>query len=243
MAEALGNGPKPEPKLATNKTQAKQDEENGLELLLAVLLGMGLKNYFVGGHLDIEWRKKILDTIVMETSGSLVSTTRDLIAHRITPRVWLIRMRDILVRASAAGALAILGKEEMTEEEREEWISDVNLQYGYLVQFRDQIRNATHILGDITVARADLYARAIWSTSMQVYSASVFALARSREMDVEALRHLGIADHCVDCLEWSTLDWVDVESEDYHPIGSSVCGARCQCWYEYRMVPEAPRRV
>ena len=238
MADELGPGSKPKPKLATNEAEAKRNQEDGLELLLALLATLGLRGLWDFGVLDIELKRRALDALIQETSSSLVSLTRDLASRKITPRTWLLRMRDILVTASAAGALLMLGKNEFDDDEEKEWISEINLQYGYLVRFFDEVRDARQILNQGAVGRSDLYARALWSTSWRVFTAAWVAVMRKTDgFKLQVLRHLALADHCHDCVAWAADGWVDYDSEDFHAIGTSVCGARCLCSLEFRMVP------
>jgi hypothetical protein len=53
---------------------------------------------------------------------------------------------------------------------------------------------------------------------------------------LQVLRHRSPVDSCVDCIEWESDGWVDYDSEDFHPIGTSICGARCLCSLEFRLV-------
>lgn len=266
MPPKFGEGSKPAPEDAMTEGKARRDQHRGEDLLWAVLLGLGLRDYFEAGTLDVDQRMRAAGVIVMESSASLTSTTRDLMGGKITVRVWYLRMRDILVSASLASAMAILGRREMTDEEIGAWVSEFNLQDGYLTRFRDQLKSGEQAFGDVAIGRADLYARALWSTSWRVLGAAIVAAARTggiaaakealgdgasslvsgldappgevpQGWKVQALRIRSLSDSCGDCVEWEALGWVDVESDDYHDIGTSICGARCKCYYIYRVVP------
>ncbi len=237
MADELGPGEKPKPKLATNKAEAKRDQQDGLELLLALLATLGMRALWDLGALGTEAKSIALNALIQETSSSLVSLTRDLASKKITPRTWLIRMRDILVAASSAGALLMTGRNEFDDDEEDKWVSEINLQYGYLVRFFDEVRDGSQILNQGAIGRADLYARAIWTTSWRVFAASWALAALRTGTKLQVLRHLAAADHCRDCVEWAADGWVDADDADFHPIGTSVCGARCLCSLEFRLVP------
>lgn len=236
MADELGPGSKPQSKLATNKGEAKRDQDDGLELLLALLATLGMRGLWELGALTEELKGAALNELIMETSASLVSLTRDLASKKITPRTWLIRMRDILVTASAAGALLLLGKNQLDEDEEAEWISEINLQYGYLVRFFNEVRDGRQILNQGAIARADLYARALWSTSWRVFTAAWALSARRAGQKLQVRRIRSPVDSCVNCIAWESDGFVDFDSSDFHPIGTSVCGARCLCSLEFRWV-------
>ena len=237
MADELGPGDKPKPKLATNKAEAKRDQEDGLELLLALLATLGLRAVWDLQAMTDETKGRVLNELIQETSSSLVSLTRDLASKKITPRTWLIRMRDILVAASAAGALLMLGRNQFDEDDEDSWVSEINLQYGYLVRFFDEVREGRQILNQGAIARSDLYARALWSTSWRVLTAAWATNAALNGKKLQVLRVRAISDSCPDCVAWAADGWVDYDSEDFHPIGTSVCGARCLCSLEFRWVP------
>lgn len=50
---------------------------------------------------------------------------------------------------------------------------------------------------------------------------------------MEARRRLGVAEHCVDCVNFARMGWLPIEFVPL-PGEASVCGVRCKCHIEYR---------
>lgn len=178
-------------------------------------------------------RAMVVDKVIMDASARLTATTKLLMDEKITFRVWLIQMRDILVASLAAAALALTGKGRLDDAEEEAWVSETNLQYGYLVNWYHQMREGRQQFNQAMVARADLYARALWAVAWRVVVAG--ELAR----DVPGrrpwgIRSLGRAEHCRSvhsgtegCVELAEKGWLPLE--DVAPIGTATCGSRCHC--------------
>lgn len=234
MAEGFGKGTTPESKPATNRNQANTDFDRGLELLLSIMLAMGYRSTAFLPVLPMAVRLAIVDQLIQDASAKLIATSRLLAEGRIKFRAWLIQMRDILVASLAAGTLAVAGKEEPSDAEKEAWISETNLQYGYLVGFYKELTEGRQQFNQALIGRSDLYARAIWAVAWRVWVAEQLSGKELFGEQVDARpygkRTLGIADHCADCIAWSQLPWLPLE--EVPPIGSSVCGARCRCTIE-----------
>jgi hypothetical protein len=232
-AEGFGTGSTPESKPATNRGEADRDLDRGLELLLAVLLAMGHPGASVLALMTQEQRNRVVDRLIADASARLIAATRLLMGQKIAFRVWLIQMRDILVGSLAAGTLAVVGREGLSDAEKDSWVSEVNLQYGYLVNWYAELREGRQHLNQAMVARSDLYARAIWSVGWRVWVAGKMGdvvLPGGQIKKPWGKRFLGAAEHCPDCIEWAGLPWLPLE--EVPPIGSSVCGPRCHCTIE-----------
>jgi hypothetical protein len=260
MPDKFGSGSKPEEK-AASLAKARKEEDRGQDLLMAVLIGLGFRSYFRDNQLDLRNRQKAVMAIVMESSASMTSSTRDLIDGKVTPRVWFLRMKDILSSSTLAAAMALIGRDTLTDDELSNWASEFGLQVGYLTRFLEQIQGGEQILNEGAIGRSDLYARVVWSVANRVLGdvvesasadgvdalAAAIGVAASQVVQydpayegptkVQARRIRSLTDSCDDCVEWELLNWVDVDSDDFHEIGTSICGSRCKCHYIYRVVP------
>jgi hypothetical protein len=180
--------------------------------------------------MGIKDRLRVLDNIITDASGKTIATTRSLTDGKMALRVWLIQMRDILVQSLAAGTMALAGREELSEPEKTAWVSETNLQYGYLVQWFRQIKEGSQQFNQAMVGRPDLYARAIWAVAWRVWVAGKIADDSHGELKPYGKRSLGISEHCGDCIDWAQLPWLPLE--EVPPIGTSECGSRCHCTIE-----------
>lgn len=202
----------------------------GADILTAILLAFGIR---LGPYFDISsvMISVILNRLIEHQSQEMVAATRQLNEGRLTLRQWLIKMRDLMYSYGYAGAMARTGGHHLDGVAFEAWSSEMALQYGYLARYRGQIADGAQLLGLGTIARSDLYARALWATTTRVWSKvradQLLEAHRGEDGGLYAIRTRAIADSCNGCIVEANRGWVPIE--DHTPIGSTECGSRCLC--------------
>jgi hypothetical protein len=206
--------------------ESKDQRDRGWELVLALLATHGLHGVTDLNLVSEPMRLQMLDELIEETSAGLVSATSDLIEHRTSLRAWLLRFRDILIPALAAATMLLIKRNYIESELLEAWVSETNLQNGYLYRFFSEIRDGDQVLNTSAIGRTDLYARAIWAVAWRVYVSSLVSQENKGDPWC-GLSVLGVADHCKGCLSEAAKGWQLLK--DVKPIGSRDCGSRCAC--------------
>jgi hypothetical protein len=202
-------------------------QDEGRSLLLSVARPLRLADALRQRRLAPEHVRRLWPGGVAAVRPVVLSVTDALIAGSLRLSAWFRSMRDALVPGYFAGALAVLDDPDPPPADVAAIVAEANRQVGYLGRFRGEIANATHILGPATLARASMYAGAIWSLAMNVQRAE-----KNRDGMRAEKNQLGPADHCSGCLSQTLRGWV--------PIGSLVapgerqCLTSCRCWLEYQ---------
>jgi hypothetical protein len=141
-------------------------------------------------------------------------------------------MREVLVPAHYAAALAGMGRTSLTAAETADVQARIREQLGFLKRFRADLGTSQALDGS-AVNRARLYGTAVWATG-QATERSVARLAGStHERAVLTAEH-----NCKSCLDRTggkrVGKWVPIGS--LLPIGEGICRTRCECYFEYKKV-------
>jgi hypothetical protein len=214
-----------EPAVTERNRTHFQDE--GRALLLSIARPLRLADAFRERRLAPEQGRRLLHGVVAAVRPVVLSVTDALIAGSLRLAAWFRSMRDALVPGYFAGALAVLDDPDPPPADVAAIVAEANWQVGYLGRFRNEIATAAHLLGPATLARAEMYAEAVWSSAMKVQLTE-----KSRDGMREGMRHLGAADHCAGCLSEAAKGWMPLDQVTQ--IGDTICRTRCHCWLSYR---------
>lgn len=167
---------------------------------------------------------------VEERMGRIVQA---IFSKEIALGVGVILMRDELRRTSLqSAALARGGFDRLIWRD-----------YGLVGrQLADSEERIINLMRDIQAGRATL-PQALNRIAGYVGEARQNYLTIQRDVlrdtgkRMEARRHLGMAEHCRDCVHYAAQGWQPMEMVPLPGVGA-VCGPRCRCSIEYREVNE-----
>jgi hypothetical protein len=213
-----------EPAVTERNRTHFQDE--GRALLLSIARPLRLADAFRERRLIPEQSRRLLHGVVAAVRPLVLSVTDALIAGSLRLAGWFRSMRDALVPGYFAGALAVLDDPDPPPADVAAIVAEANRQVGYLGRFRGEIATAAHLLGQGTLARADMYAGAVWSTSLNVQRAEKVRDGVRFERNI-----LGPADHCYECLSQTRMGLVPIGS--LLAVGERICLTNCRCWLSY----------
>lgn len=145
----------------------------------------------------------------------------------ITQVEWKLGMRS-LIRSNAVlhAAIASGGVKQMSAADLGRVGAYVKRQYEYLSRFERQIESGEQPLDGRAVQRAMQYARASYGLFGEMERVKHRAAGYT-----EAMRILGVAEHCRDCVDWAG-KWLPIETVP--PIGAAQCRVNCRCTIQYR---------
>jgi hypothetical protein len=201
-------------------------QDEGRALLLSVARPLRLADAFRERRLAPEQGRRLLHGVVAAVRPVVLTVTDALIAGSLRLAGWFRAMRDALVPGYFAGALAVLDDPDPPPADVAAIVAEANRQVGYLRRFRGEIATGAHLLGQGTVARADMYAGAVWSSSLNVQRAEKVRDGLRFERNI-----LGPADHCGSCLAQTRMGLVPIGS--LLAVGERTCLTRCRCWLSY----------
>jgi hypothetical protein len=202
-------------------------QDEGRALLLSVARPLRLADALRQRRLAPEQGRRLLHGVVAAVRPVVLSVTDALIAGSLRLAGWFRAMRDALVPGYFAGALAVLDDPDPPPADVAAIVAEANRQVGYLGRFRGEIAAAAHLLGQGTLARADLYASSVWAVGMNVQRAEKTRDGLRQERNI-----LGPSDSCRGCIEETLRGWVNVG--ELVPVGSRLCLSRCRCSYDWR---------
>jgi len=149
-------------------------------------------------------------------------------AGEITLAEWQRAMAHQVKLVHVASAVARGGQLQMSQGDWGFVGGRIKDQYAYLRNFANQIASGEQAVNGVISLRADMYVDAGRSTQEAL---------RRRMMGetgyVDERRHLGVAEHCGDCVEYADRGWQPIDS--LPEIGDSQCMVRCQCFFQYRL--------
>jgi hypothetical protein len=163
-------------------------------------------------RLSPEQGRRIVRRLVADAGSLVRSATEALVAGALRLGPWFGAMRDALLPRHFAAGMAVLNHADPPPADLDAIAAESRRQVGFLGRFRGAL------------ARAELYAAAIWATAQSV--------ARRRAMR-DGFRFeenvLGISDSCLDCLEQTRRGRVPIGT--LLPIGQRLCRVNCKCHY------------
>jgi hypothetical protein len=170
-----------------------------------------------------------LESVVDASGARMNSLTESLIGEQISIAEWEAGMMEqIKLAHTAAAASARGGWAQMSQADWGAVGRMIRDQYDYLRNFADEIASGKQPLDGRALVRANMYGEAARGTFEQ--------MRRRYEMLMNGMeeerRQLGIADHCISCLDAAALMWQPIGT--LPAIGDSVCIVNCRCTFVYR---------
>lgn len=215
----------PEPPAVNDHSLAHWLSE-GKALLLRVAGGMRLRDAFKARRLLDEQARRLLHGVVGAVEPVVVAMTEALEAAKLKLGGWWQAMKAAVIPGHFAVALAVLNDPNPSPADLAAIAQQANRQVGFLAQFRQQLATGRQLLSGAP-ARAALYAHGVWASAMAVRAAQMRRNGYREEKSI-----LGIADHCIGCINEAAQGWVPIGS--LVPIGSRTCLSRCHCYMQYR---------
>lgn len=169
-----------------------------------------------------------LDMALDARSAAMRALSGRLRAGEISVREWqTAMMADVKAVQLYGAASAKGGWAQLTQADFGRVGAHVKRQYEYLSRFAQQIASGEQPLDGVFLARADMYGQA---------GRAIHHETERREMEIRGMNQernvLGVADHCVECLEETRRGWVPIGT--LRPVGQRVCTTRCKCSIQYR---------
>lgn len=213
------------PDLWTEATVARLAED-GRDVLFQAAAPLRLRDAAKERRLSPEQGRRVVRRLIGD-AGSLVRAATDaLVAGGMRLGPWFGAMRDALVPRHFAASFAVLNHPEPPPADLDAIAADSRRQLGFLERFRGALATAQQLLTG-AVARAELYASALWSVAHAVGRARAKRDGFSLEKNV-----LGPMDHCIGCLDETSRGWVPIGN--LVPVGSRLCLVRCRCILIYK---------
>ena len=175
---------------------------------------------------------QVLDWTRSSISSSGIATDKlaEMVAEGIiSPDHWELLMREEIKREYIRQYLSgIGGVNQMTPADWGSIGGMLKEQYSYLPEFRRQI--AAGELSEAQIrARSRMYSR----SAKEAYERAHGKVAKAAGND-EELWVLGLAEHCVDCINFSNEGWQPIGYFPEPGAGHTVCLTNCGCHKEYR---------
>lgn len=188
-------------------------------------------------------RQRVLDLMDAQVASAerrLGELTTAMFEQRLSPIAYQSIMRDEMRRlhlqnaALGAGGIERLGQAEFGRSGallRDDYARMTNLANG--------IAN-----GEVTLPQAlnriQGYAGSARINFLTTEREANRQAANLRGAQLEERRRLGVSEHCVDCVGYAAMGWVELGVLPLPGIGS-VCGSHCRCLLERREVPVEER--
>lgn len=174
---------------------------------------------------------------VNEWIGQSIAVTEDktealtsmLADNRVNVPDWQSQMREQIKRETIRQYLA--GRGGIDQMTQADWGSIGGMcadQYRYLDDFAREIAAGNLTEGQIR-ARSAMYIR----SAREAYERAKLRAFAGKGI-VEERWLLGIAEHCVDCIDFSSLGWQPLGTFPVPGQGATVCLTNCQCHKIYR---------
>lgn len=162
----------------------------------------------------------------VNASDSLASMVAD---GLLSPRDWREAMRGEIKREAIRQYLmGIGGRNVMTPADWGRVGAMVREQYGYLEGFYQEVAGGN--LTEIQIrARAGMYI----NSTKEGYETAHSTVAGQAGMEQE-MWNLGLAEHCGDCVNYSSMGWQPIGTFPFPGDGSTQCLTGCKCWKSYR---------
>lgn len=172
--------------------------------------------------------RRALDAVLASEAETMRRTTQYVFDGMLTVAQWQTQMMRSIKSVNLVGAAVANGGWAGMNASSYGWTgTQIRAQYAYLRGFASDLA-----AGRLTVvqalARATMYADA----GRQTNRAAVARNARTRG-EQEEYNVLGVADHCVDCLNQTAYGWVPIGT--LSAPGARQCLTRCHCSISYRM--------
>jgi hypothetical protein len=164
--------------------------------------------------------------LVDDARGLVRAVTESLVAGKVRLGSWFSSMRSTLLPRHFAAGMAVLNHPDLPPADLDAIAGLSRGQVGYLERFRGQVASAAQLLDGTAVARAAMYADALWSLGMGVERRKMIRDGYRFEKNI-----LGFADHCSQCLEETRLGQVPVGT--LSSPGDRLCHVACRCYLEY----------
>jgi hypothetical protein len=216
------NGTAPPPVEVVTPRNEDDRVEEAIVLILAAAGLLGLLGRWRSGTLTEGQARTLATALVLDGREELAGLTRLLVDGRTRLAAWHRQMRAAVLVRDYAATLALLETEDPGAAEREDLRRAANRQMGFLARFKDQVQSGDQILDGTAPARAARYGSAAWGVGM-----GVWLRMQVREGATEAMRVLGISDHCSGCLSEASRGWHPIGTVT--PVGATECGALCHC--------------
>jgi hypothetical protein len=186
------------------------------------------RNISSGKFVSAKQVRAAADTVIDSETQRIRAISQQLVDGQINLAEWQIQSSALLKNLHVSIGIAANGGLEATSASDMGYIaSRIKKQYKYLRDFALQIKKGQQKLDGTLVSRSALYVQAGRGTYEDV---------RRRAADESGLqeekRVLGFADHCIDCLEQSSLGWQPLDT--LASIGESRCRSNCRCYFIYR---------
>jgi hypothetical protein len=213
------------PDLWTDATIARLADD-GRAALFDAAAPLRLKDAVKQRRLAPEQGRRIVRRLIADAGALVRSATEALVAGTLRLGAWFGAMKDALLPRHFAAGMAILNHAEPPPADLDAIAAESRRQVGYLERFRYQIATAQQLLTG-AVARATLYASAVWSVAQ-----SVGRERAKRDGFSQEISRLGASDHCELCVQEWYKGWQPIGS--LIPPGERTCLARCRCWLEHK---------
>lgn len=175
----------------------------------------------------------LLDGQVQSAERRLGDLTTALHEGRIAPGVWADRMQNELRRLHSQNrALAVGGWDRMTQRDWGAVGGRLRGDYARITRLAGDIQAGTVTLPQ-ALNRVEGY---IGNARLQFWRGEREQRQIGPGMISVEIRHLGIAEHCADCLGYHARGWC-AEGELPPPGEDSECNTHCRCTMEARQVP------
>lgn len=177
--------------------------------------------------------RRALDTALMREQRKISRLAIELRTNRITINQWQLAMRTATKNVHLYSAAAARGGfAQMRKSDFGRVGAALRKQYTYIDRLAGEIGGGLPLDGRF-LSRVQLYAQSGRSSyvdhDMRLHRDLGYGEERS---------HLGVADHCDECVAADAMGWQPIGS--ITPIGSRQCLSRCKCSMSYRRDPGAP---
>jgi hypothetical protein len=177
-------------------------------------------------RLEPDQSRGIVLRLIADAKGLVRAATESLVAGSIRLGAWFHSLKSTLLPRHFAAAAALLNHPDLPPADMEAVANLSRGQVGYLERFRSQLATAAQLLDGTAVARAGMYADAVWGVGQKVLRAKMTRDGYRFERNI-----LGYADHCSQCLSETSMGLVAVGT--LSAPGDRICHVSCRCYLEF----------
>lgn len=192
------------------------------------VISRSYRNVSTGRYVPATEVRSAVDQVIDAQESNFTSTASQLISGQITLADFQrqtaanIKTLHIATGLAANGGVNNAGPDDIAH------INDlIDRQYQFLRNMGNDIEMGTQPMDGRLLARVRLYAHAARGT----YEDVVRRLARVGGA-LQEKRVLGVADHCIGCLEQVTLGWQPIGT--LKDIGDTPCYTLCRCHFIFK---------